>query len=189
MNIDGIAAVAGLINTANPATTSITLPDLLQFGSSYKATDKLTLNMDIGYTWWSTYDQLEVASATFTALGKPNPLVQQKQWNDVWNVRIGSQYKVTDQWKLRAGLQYDKNPVPDHFFETRVPDSDRIGVSIGTGYTFRNLTVDVAYLYLKFLTRNIGDSGQDDGTTNPHSLNGTYKTEAHVIGLSVAYKF
>lgn len=175
---------ATLGTIASQASTAITLPDLLAWGISYKPTEKLTLNADLGYTWWSTYDTLVVAA--------DNPIFNKsydKQWNDVWNIRFGGEYRVTDNWKIRAGLQYDKNPVPDHYFETRVPDTDRAGVSIGAGYTYKNLTVDFAYLYLKFLTRNIGDSGQDDGTTNPHSLNGTYKADAHVAGLSLAYKF
>jgi long-chain fatty acid transport protein len=169
---------------ASPATTFITLPDLLSWGVSYKATDKLTLNADLGYTWWSTYDEIIVTSPN-AAFNK----TYDKQWKDVWNFRIGGQYKVTDNWKIRAGYQYDQTPVPDHYFETRVPDSNRHGFSIGTGYSIGNLTVDVAYLYLLFETRNIGDSGADDLTSNPNSLRGTYKADVQVFGVSLAYKF
>jgi long-chain fatty acid transport protein len=183
IDIDGTAELTGVAKA--PASTSITLPDLLQWGVSYKATDKLTLNTDLGYTWWSTYDKIAVTSS--------NPIFNNKtydkKWKDVWNLRIGAQYKLVDELKLRAGLQYDKNPVPDKYFETRVPDSDRVGVSIGTGYAIGNLTVDVAYLYLKFLTRHIDDSVQDDATSNPNSLNGTYKTDVHVAALNISYKF
>jgi long-chain fatty acid transport protein len=190
IDVDGTAQM-NAIGQTNPASTSITLPDLLQFGTSYKATDRLTLNADIGYTWWSTYDTLTVHSATFIPLGSGDTITQQKQWKDVWNLRVGGQYKLTDEWKLRAGLQYDQTPVPDHYFETRIPDSDRVGASIGAGYSIGNLTIDAAYLYLKFLTRHIDDSVQDDGatSTNTNALNGTYKSDAHVIALSAAYKF
>lgn len=182
IRVDGTAEIAGV--TTAPASTRITLPDLAQWGVSYKASDKLTLNADLGYTWWSTYDKIVISSN-----GPLDGQVFDKKWKDVWNLRVGGQYKLSDQWKLRAGLQYDQTPVPDDHFETRVPDSDRYGVSIGTGYTVGNLTVDLAYLYEYFTTRRIADSQADDGTTNPNSLNGTYKTDAHVFAVNVGYKF
>jgi long-chain fatty acid transport protein len=186
VDINGIASLSGgPAAQSATASSTITLPDLLTWGISIKASDKLTLNADLGYTWWSTYDELIVSS------GNPNFNNKRydKQWRNVFNVRMGGQYKLTDHVKLRAGYQYDQNPVPDHYFETRVPDSDRHGVSIGAGYSLGNLTIDVAYLYLLFETRNIGDSAADNATTNSNSLRGTYKTDAHVIGMSVAYKF
>ncbi len=192
IKVDGSAiyTVGGIPGggTPNSATTEVTLPDLLQLGASYKATDKLTLNADFGYTWWSTYDRLVLKSNTFLFTGS-NTITQEKQWKDVWNIRIGGQYKLSDEWKLRAGYQYDKTPVPDAHFETRVPDSDRQGVSVGAGYAVGNLTVDAAYLYVHFNTRHIADSTADDGTTTPNALNGTYKSDAHVASLMVGYKF
>jgi long-chain fatty acid transport protein len=182
IDIDGTAELSGVAKA--PASTAITLPDILQWGVSYKATDKLTVNTDLGYTWWSTYDKIVVTSST-AIFNK----TYDKQWKDVWNLRIGAQYKLDEALKLRAGLQYDQNPVPDHYFETRVPDSDRVGVSLGGGYAIGNLTVDVAYLYLKFLTRNINDSVQDDATTSRDSLNGTYKADVHVAALNISYRF
>jgi long-chain fatty acid transport protein len=183
IKVRGNASVAGTA-LADSASTFITLPDLLSWGVSYKLTDKLTLNADLGYTWWSTYDEIIVTSPT-AALNK----TYDKQWKDVWNVRIGAQFKVTDNWKIRAGYQFDQTPVPDHYFETRVPDSNRHGISIGTGYSIGNLSIDVAYLYLIFETRNIGDSGADDATFVKNTLRGTYNTNAQVFGVSLAYKF
>jgi long-chain fatty acid transport protein len=193
IDIDGSAIYTpGLIpggGASNSATTSITLPDLLAFGASYKATDKLTVNTDLGYTWWSTYDKLVVKSNTYVPLTGSDTATQEKHWKNVWNLRVGGQYKLSDQWKLRAGYQYDQTPVDDSWFETRVPDSDRQGVSVGAGYAVGNLTVDAAYLYLHFNKRNIADSQADNATTSTTSLDGTYKSDAHVIALAVGYKF
>ena len=100
-----------------------------------------------------------------------------------------TQYRLSDQWKLRAGYVYDQNPVPSDHFETAVPDSDRQGVSIGAGYTSGNITVDASYLYLRFKNRTITDSLADDTTPTPNALNGTYKSQAHLAGITIAYKF
>ncbi len=181
VDLDGIAQVVGPtppFPAPSTVTTSITLPDLLSWGISVKPTDKLTLNLDLGYTWWSTYDKIQT-----TAANSAYNHTYEKQWNDVLNIRVGGQYKLNDNWKLRAGYQYDKNPVPDHYFETRVPDADRHGFTIGAGYTIGNLSIDVAYLYMLFETRNVSDSLY--GST----LNGTYNTDVQIFGMSVAYKF
>jgi long-chain fatty acid transport protein len=90
---------------------------------------------------------------------------------------------------LRAGYLYDKNPVDESYFETRTPDSDRQGITIGTGFGSGNLSVDVAYLYLRFNNRTIKNSTADDKTPDPNSLNGTYKSQAHLAGITVGYKF
>ena len=193
IRVDGDAEV-GPLGLSNSAHTEITLPDIILVGASYKASDKLTLNSDLEYTWWSTYDRLEIESTTILVLnqlsgGPPtNTDVEQREWKNSWILRIGSQYRISDEWMLRAGLLYDKNPVPSERFETSLPDSDRQGVTIGSGYTTGNVTIDGAYMYLRFSTRHITNSLAGGNSPDP-SLNGTYKSQAHLLGLTIAYKF
>ncbi len=194
IKVDGNANVVGLPFTfTNPAQTEITLPALLQAGASYKASDKLTVNTDLEYTWWSTYDRLVIQSNSILALsgGLTNTSIEEKDWKNTWTIRIGGQYKLSDQWKLRAGYVYDQSPVPSNRFDTRVPDADRRGLTIGTGYTSGNITIDTAYMYLHFNNRTITNSiaGQTGGSAPITSLNGTYKGTAQILGVTVAYKF
>lgn len=184
VDVNGTADLNGpVLSASGTANTSITLPDLLQVGVSYKASDKLTLNSDLDYTWWSTYDRIVVESS----VGLFNA-TQEKEWKDTWTLRVGGQYKLSDQLKLRAGYLYDKNPVPEHRFETRIPDSDRQGLSVGAGYSIGNITVDAAYMYLRFNDRTV-DSSYASGTTPVPALNGDYKSQAHLAGVTVGYKF
>ena len=187
VDIDGTAELTGGPAATNaPASTSITLPDILQFGVSYRPTDNLIVNVDLEYTWWSTYDRIQVTS--------PNPLFNStdpKNWENVWCFRIGGQYKISDQWKVRAGYLYDQNPVKEQYFENRIPDSDRQAVSLGGGFTTGNVTIDAAYMYLMFNKRTISNS-QEDNVAPPgfvNSLNGTYKSSAQLAGITLGYKF
>lgn len=188
IDVDGTAALSeGPAAVSGSAQTSITLPDLIQLGVSYRASNSLTLNGDLEYTWWQTYDRLVITSSV------PNfNTTDEKQWDNTFILRIGGQYKLSEQWKLRAGYMYDQNPVPEDRFETRIPDSDRQGVSIGAGYSSGNMTVDAAYLYLRFNKRTI-DNSLADNDINPltpdDSLNGTYKSQAHLAALTIGYKF
>ncbi|MHB8846199.1 MAG: OmpP1/FadL family transporter [Nitrospirota bacterium] len=188
IDVDGdLELTGGPAATSATGQTSITLPDLVQLGVSYKASEKLLLNADLDYTMWSTYDRIVITSG--------NPLfntTDEKQWHDVWCLRIGGQYRLADQWKLRAGYVYDKNPIGESRFDTRTPDADRQGVTIGAGYAFGNATVDLAYMYLRFNSRTISNSLADNDPnplTPDDSLNGTYKSRAHLAGITVGYKF
>jgi long-subunit fatty acid transport protein len=87
---------------------------------------------------------------------------------------------------------YDQNPVKEEHFETRIPDSDRQGFSIGAGYSTGNVTIDAAYMYLLFNKRTISNSLMDDASVTPgapDALNGTYKSNAHLAGITIGYKF
>jgi long-chain fatty acid transport protein len=180
IDIDGTAELTGgPAAQSGSANTSITLPDLIQLGISYKASDNLTINADLDYTLWSTYDRIVVTSDNSTF----NNNIDEKQWKDVWALKIGGQYKLSDQWKLRAGYYYDKNPAPVDHFETRVPDSDRQSVSIGAGYTVNKVTVDAAYQYIWFKNRAISNSPVSS------TLNGSYKSVVDAFALMVSYKF
>ena len=188
IDVDGTADLTGgPAATSTSGKTSITLPDLIQFGVSVQASDKLTVNADLDYTLWSTFDRFVVTSN--------NPLfnaTDEKQWHDVWCLRIGGQYKLSDQWKLRAGYVYDKSPVGEAYFDTRTPDADRQGITIGTGYATGNMTIDLAYMYLRFNKRTINNSMADDDPnpfTPDNSLNGTYKSQAQLAGITIGYKF
>ncbi len=185
-DVEGTADVNGT-PLSGTAKTSITLPDLIQFGVSYKASNELTLNADLNYTMWSTFDRLVIES-NVPQLNR----TEEHQWKDVWSLRIGGQYALSEQWKLRVGYLYDQNPVKEAFFDTRIPDADRQGVSIGVGYTIGDVTVDAAYLYLRFNNRTISNSLMDDAAVTPkapNALNGTYKSTAQLAGITIGYKF
>jgi long-subunit fatty acid transport protein len=113
-----------------------------------------------------------------------------KRLENTWIIRIGAVQAVRPVEAPRRVCLRSK-PGPFGRFETRVSDSDRQGLTIGTGYTGGNITIDAAYLYLHFNNRTITNSiaGQPSGSAPIVSLDGTYKGTAHLLGVTVAYKF
>ena len=54
------------------------------------------------------------------------------------------------------------------------------------------MTVDLAYMCLRFNKRTISNSLADDDPnplTPDNSLNGAYKSQAHLAGITIGYKF
>ena len=189
VDVDGTLSVAAM-GLSKPASTRITLPDTFQLGAAYKYNDKWLFSATADYTDWATYHQLLVTSVGLTSLSRPNPYADLKNWNSVWAFRAGTEYKYSDTWKFRGGAFYDKNPVSEKYFETRVPDADRLAVSVGAGYEKNSIVVDLSFAYLSFLNRKISDSSKDDALSGQTScLDGTYKAYAYLPSISVGYKF
>ena len=173
----------------SPASTSIKLPDSTAIGVSWKATDKLTLEIDAEMTGWSSYDKLELTFANTTDFsylnGKPTP----KNWKDVWSYKIGGQYEVNSNLDLRAGYAYDNNPIPDLTVGPELPDSDRHNFSVGLGIHKNNVALDLAYMYVMFKDRSVNSNI----TQAPYGVvqlqNGTYSSDVHIMGANLTVKF
>lgn len=170
----------------------LTVPYVLTFGLAYHPLEALVITGDFQYNAWSSYDKLEV---TFNDLpqGPTNPSVSIRDYKNSFIARLGGEYKVNDPLAIRAGFLYDKNPVPDAKLDPTLPDADRIGLNIGVGYKLtEKLSVDLAYFYLIFMERTIDVSEEllipilPESATNP-PFNGTYKSNANLIGLNFSY--
>lgn len=192
VDIDGkinLPTAALTTATDQDATTKITLPDTFQIGAAYKHSDNLLFSAEADYTNWSTYRKLIIDYTEDDGdVAQSNDI---KNWNPAWAFRVGTEYKVNETWKLRAGSYFDMTPVSDRYFETRNACANRFGVSAGAGWTKGNLSVDVSYLYLKFMERRVSNSIQDDGAAllDKTVLNGKYNTTARLPAITVNYKF
>ncbi|MGD9643282.1 MAG: OmpP1/FadL family transporter [Elusimicrobiales bacterium] len=184
VKLEGDIAATGVYT--GDVKTEITLPDMLQVGVAHQCTDSWLFTAEADYTNWSTYRKITIRKISdSTVVGTPDT----KNWSSVWAFRLGGEHKVNENWKLRVGAFYDVNPVKEDYFETRVPDSDRVAVSFGAGWNKGNITVDASYLYLRFMKRTIDDSIQDNATGTPTAINGKYASVARLPAITIGYKF
>lgn len=162
-----------------PVEADLTIPDIFQIGVSYTPNEKWLFSAEADYTHWSTYDQILFKRRDNGSIYANDP----KDWKNVWGVRAGTAYKMNERWKMRGGVFYDWNPVRDERFETRVPDSDRISVSVGFTYEVKDWTVDFSYCHVRFFDRKVDDSNVDS------TIHGKYYATASVPSLTVGYRF
>ncbi len=160
-------------------------PKQLQVGVGYKVTPKLQLSGDFQYIGWASYDRL---TFVFKSMNSSSTTV--RDYKNTFIGRIGGEYLASDALSLRAGLLYDKNPVKDELVDASLPDADRIGISAGIGYKLsKHIAVDVAYLFLSFADRTITNSTVVENPMTGTMMNGTYKSSAHLVSLSLSYSF
>lgn len=167
-------------------------PYVFTAGLAYHANDELVITGDFQYTGWKSYDKLEVTFADYKPDGK-NPYISTsvRDYQNSFIARLGAEYILSDQFTIRGGGLYDKNPIKDERLDATLPDADRFGVNVGLGVKLaKNVTVDIAYLFIMFKERTINTSTDIvplSVTNLQQPWNGKYKSSAHLFGLNFNY--
>lgn len=155
---------------------ALNLPHVISFGLAVFPTKELNIGFNFDVITWSVYDKLEI-------LFKDNPDLNTKQikdWRNTVTIRIGAEYFIIPKLPIRAGFIFDQAPTPATTLGPELPDGDRYEFTVGTGYSFAGVYVDLAY---QFVTT--GDVKGADSAP----LDGVYRADAHLVGLSLGYTF
>jgi long-chain fatty acid transport protein len=170
------------------ATSTINLPATSYIAVAYSPMKEFTVEADAQFVGWSSYDKLTIQ------FNKPlvNPAIDptkktitstaNKNYKDVWILRLGGEYKLSNDVCLRGGYFHDFSPAPDETLDPMLPDADRNGFNIGAGIKINDMiSIDIAYLFLPFNERTI--------TTQENNFNGTYNTTTHLFGIDIGFSF
>lgn len=164
------------------------LPSNTNLGISYRPNDRLELALDLQYVGWNAYDSLNVYFNE-TELGIA-PIKAEKNYKNTMIARVGAQYKTTERLFLRAGVYYDQTPIQENNFNPETPGMDKIGMSAGLSFSpYKNLQLDVAFLYIQGLSRDGSYTQKNVLTSEPEIFSGRYKTTALSASIGIAYCF
>jgi long-chain fatty acid transport protein len=148
----GSEAFIGFLFPDTSAETDITLPAQFHFGIAYKGIRNLTLETDLRYEAWASYEKLKIdldqpIAGTTTS-------VAEKKWKDTYTFNIGADYRLNDTVSLLAGYLYSGNPFLTKPL-SRQPDSDTHLFIIGTEIRRKAITFGLSYGYqLRGRTKN-----------------------------------
>lgn len=163
------------------ADGEITLPDSWSLGMCLTPVDRLSIEVDVTRTGWSSYEELDIR---INGVNPSGPVF--KDWKDTWRLAIGAEYALTPAWDLRAGYVYDETPVRTERADYMVPANDRQLFSAGLGWHGDAWSVDLGYTYLLIIDRKGAEIHGNDGNVETADFeNG----DAHLVGMSVAYRF
>ena len=155
------------------------LPQVASIGVGYRI-DNWTLQLDINYTGWNSFDSLRFDFYNHTSVLKNQH--EPRHYHNTWTPRIGANYKVSKVVSLMAGAAYDATPIPNGFVSPDLPDQDRIVLTCGISIKpLPRLTILAAFEATDGIKRA---ASYDFG-----GFNGTYKTEAATPGIGVYYNF
>jgi long-chain fatty acid transport protein len=70
-------------------------------------------------------------------------------YKDGWMASLGLEYAMNPNWTLRSGVAYEYSPIRDDTRGPRLPDNDRVWLSLGAGYKFdEKLSFDLGYTHI-----------------------------------------
>jgi long-chain fatty acid transport protein len=160
--------------TDGVGSADLNLPHVVSFGVAGFPIEGLTLGVTADLITWSSYDKLEIKFTDNPELNTSDP----KDWKNTVSVRVGAEYDVIKNLGVRLGFIYDMGPIPDNRIGPELPDNDRYEFCVGVGYEIIGIRIDAAYQYLFTGTF-------DTGPLAP--LVGSYRADAHLMGLSLGY--
>lgn len=170
----------GKANGLLPIKADVELPDTVILSVWQQVSDRWEAMGDVSYTRWSTLKTLNIVNRSSGALLTSETFNYDNSWRIAW----GAAYKATDAVKLKFGIAYDRTPVSDDDRSARVPDNDRLWLSLGGQWSagrYGKVDVGYAYLYVKDASINQNKNGT--------FLRGDYDAGAHIVGVQYSTGF
>jgi long-chain fatty acid transport protein len=175
VDFDAPVAYRGALPPDGDVDTSVTLPQMLNFGVVVSPVDALEIELDVNWRGWSSYDELRAD------LPGDATEVQPKDWYNSLTVRFGGEYTFVERYSVRAGMVWDQAPVPANRLDFQVPDADRIDLSVGFGARLTDqLSIDLGALWVLPQERLTNMSDPLEPPTK-----GRFDIDAIVFALSV----
>jgi long-chain fatty acid transport protein len=172
------AVIASRLPPDQPINTTFPFPSIAQVGFAFSPNETWDLEFDVMRTGWDRFKALAVNFETTPAAS----FVRPQNWEDSNSYRFGVNHNATANWDVRFGAVYDQNPQPVESVSPLLPDSDRIGGSLGAGFHTGPLTIDGSLLVLHFKDRSTQNS-------NAEGFNGVYETDALLWSVNLGYRF
>ena len=186
MNVSGGSAtftVPKSLRDSFPNTTfdsQLPLPQVATIGIGYRPTENLTLQFDLNYTGWNSYDSLRINFGEHTS--SLQDMHAPRHYKNVFTPRIGGCYKISKVVSVMAGFAYDPTPVPDGFVSPDLPDANRYVFSCGLSVKpIPRFTILAAFEGVTSVKRN--------GSYDYAGFSGTYQTQAATPGIGFYYNF
>jgi long-chain fatty acid transport protein len=162
-------------------SVDIDLPPIVAFGIATSVIKNLTLEADLFWVGWSTYDELK---ADFeNPIPKPfKPFVAPivRDYHSVITYGFGLKYQLSPSWVIRCGYVIDHTPVPEKAVDPILPDADRDEYSVGLGYEGKRFKLVLAYYGVFARDRKVN--------RNLDGFNGKYESTTHAVGVNFEYR-
>lgn len=188
--LNGTAQVTpnALIAANQNASATTTFPDTWTLSGVTNVAPRWQLLGDLQWVHWSVLQNVDVKfQEKGSSHGQPvlPETVLPFGFRSTFRGAIGTQYFYDADWTFRGGVEFDQSPVTDSNRTARLPDSNRILVSVGVGYQImKEMSVDLAYSHI-FQPWEATINQPGTGTT----LTGHYDSSADLVGIQLTFTF
>ena len=163
-------------------TANFVVPDSVSSSLVHQLNNQWDILADATWTHWSLFKQLKVVDTSGVVLNN-----QPENWQDTMRYSIGASYRYTEKLKFRVGSAYDQTPVKDAYRTARIPDNNRIWMSVGANYKLSSSnSFDAGYthIFINNASINQGAVGTVTG-----QLQGSYNSSIDIISVQYTHTF
>lgn len=183
-DIDGDFQYVGI-----PIKSRVVLPESLSVGISQQVTDAFSLHGTVEWTNWSRLGSPRVYNQLTGTLLSASPTLP-LEYKDGWLFSVGGEYRINPAWAVRAGVGYEISPIEVETRSPRLPDADRIWLSLGATYNWsEQLSFDVAYSHLF----SMGNTDIDIRPGHPSFRGAVFRADVDssvdIISASIKYRW
>jgi long-chain fatty acid transport protein len=190
--------VAGdVLNQSSDFEVKLKLPPSISCGAAYLVNEKLTVELDAEYTFWSKYDGLEFKFSNF----KGTPAFEQAffqtdlsnpvDWDNAGKISLGARYLLHPKLTLLAGVSADQSPARNstEFTPQFMDLGTKKSINGGGVFHFNQWDLGVITSYYSYPDINLVGLTDlnDDGTFD--NFPGEYKASTYETVLSFGYRF
>lgn len=170
----------------NVAATA-SFPDMITVSGVTMIAPRWQLLGDLQFTHWAVVQNVDVKFSRKP--GESGPLLPQQNlpfaFRNTFRGALGTEYFIDDEWTVRGGLAFDQSPVTNINRTARLPDSNRVLLSVGVGYKLmEQMSIDVGYTHI-FLPYG----ANLDQTVTASTLKGSYSSSVDLFGLQLTFTF
>lgn len=160
--------------SADDFDAHFTFPGRLGTGIAIRPLNDLVIAIDAN---WYDYSGASVMDINYA--NSPSQR-QTLGWDDNYSLHLGAEYTLGN-WALRAGAGYQTAVVPDETISPLTPDVTGWDISAGIGYRWKNLAIDLAYIF---------NWGERTVNASPNNMApGEYSAEIGIFSFGISYMF
>lgn len=172
----------------------LTAPDSLIASGFWSPLDWLDIMADFQWTQWSVLQRLSVqleADVDLSALNFDRSVTVNESFyegfRNAYRGTIGAQVRPAERWTIRFGSGFDGSPVHNANRTTRLPDGNRVLLSLGFGYEFLdNMFFDFGWTHFFFSDGTINERNQSPDRSH---MVATVDASANVFGAQLTYNW
>ncbi|MCK5832758.1 outer membrane protein transport protein [bacterium] len=178
---DTILSGGKLIKPPVRAYAELSRPFELGVGSAYKLGEKLTISLDLSYTYWSSVDSIILKSREGEQL-----VTMAMHWVDTYRISVGGEYQFSA-LSARLGAFYEPNPSVLDFQNLFIPEmNDRVAFTGGLGLHLKDFLLEFS-AETEFFGEIIASPNFEGDF--PVNIPGTYTGKVGDLILSATYIF
>lgn len=185
--IDGRTSLQGVGPGSNVRNSkgTLNLPNRVNLSLRQMINERFDLLASVEWQNWGRIGHSAVSNPATPTLG-----TLPFGYKDGWMFAVGGEYKATQQLTLRTGIAYEISPVTDAVRSTRLPDADRLWLSVGASYeVMERFTINASYSRVFVKDARIAIGPGHPAFNGVITYNGTSKAHVDILSIGLTSRW